>query len=854
MESLILKNLNSEQYEPAKTIDGAVLVTAGAGSGKTRMLTHRIAHMVDEIGISPFKILAIPFTNKAANEMKERLSRMVEKATDHMWICTFHSMCAKILRFSIEKLGYTKSFSIYGDTEKNRVIKRIMEEIKTDITPETFAWHISNAKNNLLSPESYSQFIRDPKKCKIITGVYEKYEEELKKANALDFDDLLMKTYELLKSSKEDLEYYQEKFKYIYVDEFQDTNTAQYELVKLLADKYKNILVVGDEDQCIYSWRGAQVENVLQFTKDFKDCKVFKLEQNYRSTKKIISLANKLIKNNQNRIVKNLWTANDDGSDVELKQTYSDMDEAEFVANKIEELVTGAGAKYSDFAILMRVNSQSRVLEEKLLMYNIPHKIYGGFKFYERKEIKDTTAYLYLVANPNDTEATNRMLAFPKKGIGEVSIAQIHEIANKFNVSQMEVICNARVYGITGSLANKLDAVRDLFDTLNRKKETLSLVDFVTEMIELVGIKQAIGNKTEEDLNKCMNVDDLIKSVTEFAEANEGATIDDFLQSVTLMRDIDSMNEEDDFVSLMTVHSAKGLEFNGVFLVGLNDGLFPLSRAINSADPNELEEERRLMYVAVTRAKKKLFISRSKTKFDYKTKQSSYTAISRFLQEMFDNLKDTKIVNGSIQRSSIYGTDFEEYLNKNKRSESLDEKMSRSANFSHGSSGYSNSYGNQSGYGSKGYGSGSYGSQSGYGSSYGSGYGSSSYGGYGSSGSSSSSGSYGFSSGYNPYGGGYGKSSSGSYNPYGNGYGSGAGSSVSGYSAGSVQNLGSGNQISPKDYNKFKKGTKVKHKNFGEGVVTVGVTDFASAFVTINFSSVGIKTLSLKYAKLEIIE
>lgn len=761
MESLILKNLNSEQYEPAKTIEGAILVTAGAGSGKTRMLTHRVAHMVEERGISPYNILAITFTNKAANEMKERLSRMIDNV-DGMWICTFHSMCARILRYSIEKLGYTKNFSIYGDTEKTRVIKRVMEAEKTDITPETFAWHISNAKNNLLTPERYSQFIRDPKKCQVITNVYSGYEKELKKANALDFDDLLMKTFQLLLSSKEDLEYYQEKFKYIFVDEFQDTNTAQYELVKLLANKYKNICAVGDEDQCIYSWRGAQVENVVQFTKDFAGCKVFKLEQNYRSTKKIVSLANKLIKNNKNRIEKNLWTANEEGSSVELKQTYSDMDEAEFIAEKIEELVRGAGAKYSDFAILMRINSQSRILEEKLLMYNIPYKIYGGFKFFERKEIKDTTAYLYLVANPNDTEATNRMLAFPKKGIGDVSIAQIQEIATKFNVSMMEVICNARVYGISGSLANKLDDIRDLFDELNRKKDHLPLVDFVTEMIELVGIKQAIGNKTEDDLNKCLNVDDLVKSVSEYAEANENATIDSFLQSITLMRDIDSMNDEDNFVSLITVHAAKGLEFNSVFVVGLNDGIFPLSRAINSPDPNELSEERRLMYVAITRAKKKLFLTRSKTKFDFKTRQSGYTAVSRFLGEMFDDLSNTKVVNGSISRSNIYGTGFNDYLDKTRAKERLDEKISRSVNVV-----------NVSGMAKK---------------------------------------------------------------PQ------------------PTSTYESSGQISIHDYGKFKKGTKVNHPSFGEGVVTVGVTDFASAFVTINFASVGVKTLSLKYAKLQIVE
>ncbi len=765
MESEILKNLNAEQRQAAETINGAVLVTAGAGSGKTRMLTHRIAHMVKELEIYPSHILAITFTNKAANEMKERLEKMVD-SLDGMWICTFHAMCSKILRMNISLLGYTSSFSIYGDTEKNRVIKRIIEELKTDINAETFAWHISNAKNNLMKPEDYSKYIHDPKKCQIITKVYSTYETELFKANALDFDDLLVKTYRLLKENPDTLEYYQNKFEYISVDEFQDTNSAQYELVKLLAAKHKNVLAVGDEDQCIYSWRGAQVSNVKQFTKDFEGCKIFKLEQNYRSTKKIIDLANKLIKHNTIRIDKNLWTENADGDEIKLTQNYNDIEEAEQIAERIETLVSGGVAKYSDFAILMRVNSLSRILEEKLLTYNIPYKVYGGFKFFERKEIKDTTAYLYLVANPNDTEATNRMLSFPKKGIGDVSIGQIHALAIQNDVSMMEIIMNAEKYGITGSLQTKLNSVRDLFNDLISQKEVMPIEDFVEYVIKRVGIKEAIGTKTEDDINKCMNIDDLLKSVSEYVAANESATIDDFLQSITLMRDIDSMSEDDNFVSLITVHAAKGLEFNNVFIVGLNDGLFPLSRAINSADINELEEERRLMYVAITRAKQRLFLSRSKVKFSYETKRTEYTMISRFLPELFDDLqKKNNFLNGSAIRSNLDSTGFGEYLNSSKKQASLDEIMSSHINVVNVSKTSSNS----------------------------------------------------------------------SQTP-------------------SSANTNSASRISTNDYSKFKKGTRVKHAHFGEGEVTLGVTDFASAFVTIKFDSVGIKTLSLKYAALEIIE
>ena len=769
MEYTILDNLNDEQKAPAKQVDGAVLVTAGAGSGKTRMLTHRIAYMVKELDINPNNILAITFTNKAANEMKERLEKMIDSLGD-MWVCTFHAMCSKILRYNINLLGYTKSFTIYGDSEQNSVLKKILEkdniksmlttkQLQEEMNTKTLSWHISNAKNNLMTPDVYSRYIRDEKKCKIITSVYQEYENTLFASNALDFDDLLVKTYELLKKFPDTLEYYQNKFKYIHVDEFQDTNTSQYELVKLLSGKYKNVFAVGDEDQCIYSWRGAQVGNVKQFTIDFTGCQVFKLEQNYRSTKKIIEIANKVIKNNTNRIDKNLWTGNEEGSEVELKQTYNDIEEAEQIAEKIEYLVKNQGHRYSDFAILMRVNSLSRILEEKLLTYNIPYKVYGGFKFFERKEIKDTTAYLSLLANPNDREATIRMLGFPKKGIGDVSIEKLAEIADDNNVSMMDVIADTAKYGVSGALANKLQDVKTLFEDLNAQKEQMTLEDFVAYLVEQVKIKEAIGMKTEEDENKCLNVDAFIQSVTEYADANEGATIDDFLQSITLMRDIDSMNEEDDFVSLITVHAAKGLEFNVVFLVGLNDGLFPLSRAINSTNPNDLEEERRLMYVAVTRARKKLYLSRSKVKFNFQTKGVDYTINSRFLEEMFDDLKK-KSRSGELHHSTLESSGFGNTLSASACRESLDQMMSSHINVVN----------------------------------------------------------------------------------------------VAGKSTTTSSVISEVKKVNPADYSKFKKGTRVRHAHFGEGEVTLGVTDFASAFVTIKFDKVGIKTLSLKYANLEIVE
>ena len=754
MESLILSNLNEEQKLPASTINTPILVTAGAGSGKTRMLTHRIAHLVKDLNINPANILAITFTNKAANEMKERLSTMIDHIDD-MWVCTFHAMCSKILRYNISLLGYTSSFSIYGDTEKSRTIKRILENKKTEINAETFAWHISNAKNNLFSPEKYSEFIRDKKKCEIITSVYSEYEQELKKANALDFDDLLVKTYVLLAQNPDTLAFYQNKFRYIHVDEFQDTNTAQYKLIKLIAGDNPNVFAVGDEDQCIYSWRGAEVANVKQYTLDFKGCKIFKLEQNYRSTKKIIALANKLIKNNQSRIEKNLWTSNEEGSDIDLKQTYNDIEEAEFVAEKINSMVE-RGLKFKDFAILMRVNSLSRILEEKLLTYNIPYKIYGGFKFFERKEIKDTVAYLHLLTNPNDTDATIRMLGFPKKGIGDVTIAEIQRLAEENSVSMMDIINNPENFNIPASLTKKLVPIQELFVDLNSKMTEMPLEDFAPYLIEKVKIKEAIGTKTEEDENKCLNIDDFIKSISEFTEANAGAGIDEFLQSITLMRDIDNMDDEENHVTLMTIHSAKGLEFNNVFLIGLNDGLFPLSRAINSADSNELEEERRLMYVAITRARKKLFLTRPRVKFNFESKHIDYTQQSRFLEEMFDDLKNKK-QNSDVHRTTLHDSGFGSTLSKIATRETLSQNMASHINVVN-VSGTSNS-----------------------------------------------------------------------------------------------QTSSNPNKVSPSDYSKFKTGVKVKHPHFGQGIITLGVTDFASAFVTIKFETVGIKTLSLKYANLEII-
>ncbi len=630
LDSKILDNLNEEQRAPASVQTGPVLVTAGAGSGKTRMLTHRIAHLVRDLGVQPSNILAITFTNKAANEMKERLALMIENASE-MWVCTFHAMCARILRREADKIGYTKSFSIYSDTDSEKIIKKIVDEVGTTLGADSIAYHISNAKNHLLLPDSYGEFVTFRSKRNDIVECYKRYEAELKKSNAMDFDDLLNKTYMLFANSPETLAYYQNMFKYIHVDEFQDTNTVQYELVKLLGGENMNVFAVGDEDQCIYSWRGAEVGNILSFSKDFAGTKVFKLEQNYRSTKNILTIANKLIKKNFNRMEKNLWTKQGSGARVEEYTSYNETEEAEYVAETIKSLCAYSGYNYRDFAILMRVNSLSRVVEEKMITYGIPYKVYGGHKFFERKEIKDVTAYLRLLVNPLDNDAVRRVLAFPKKGIGDVSMGNIEMVAEQCRVSMFEVLINDEFD--VGALRKKLAPVAEMYDDFNKKQSELSLYEFTKYVIEKSGIKAALSGESEEDLARRMNIDDFLISVKEFEDANENPTMEDYLSSITLYRDIDSMDDEDNSVSLITVHAAKGLEFKVVFVIGLNEHLFPLSRAINSDDDNELEEERRLMYVAITRAKERLFLTRPRTKFSFESKRSDYTVPSRFLAE-----------------------------------------------------------------------------------------------------------------------------------------------------------------------------------------------------------------------------
>ncbi len=629
MNNLDLQKLNSAQILPVKDTEGAVLVIAGAGSGKTRVLTNRIAYLVNEMGVSPQNILAITFTNKAADEMKARLYTMID-SLEGMWVSTIHSMCVKILRSAITSIGFEKNFSIYSEDDKDRVLKRII--IEKNLEPEKYLKlaknMISTAKNDDLSPKEFKEEYITLSNVGILTEIYARYEEELKNANALDFDDLLIKTLELLSNDDEVLEYYAHKFKYIHIDEFQDTNTVQFKIAKLLASHHRNIFAVGDDDQSIYGWRGAKITNILHFEKHFQGAKVYKLEQNYRSTKSILNAANLIIKNNHHRKSKTLWTDNGDGDKIETYIGYEESEEASYVVTKIKSLING-GKKASDFAILMRVNALSRAFEQELLKYNIPYKVYGGFKFFDRKEIKDLTAYLRIIANPLDNEAILRVINVPRRGIGDKTVEAMREHAIKNNLSVYDALLDLESLPLSASPMARLKGFKDLIYKLILKGTSLTVVELIKEVISETGFLAQFEENTEENIDKRMNVSELVNSAEEFSKLNKGASLLDYLSSITLSSDTDEMNEGN-FVTVATIHAVKGLEFDTVFVVGLEETIFPISRAVGS--PDELEEERRLMYVAITRAEKRLFITRARSRYLYGNR--AITAESRFVKEI----------------------------------------------------------------------------------------------------------------------------------------------------------------------------------------------------------------------------
>ena len=619
-----INSLNEEQLAPLKQIDGAVLVTAGAGSGKTRLLTHRVAYLIEHEGVSPFNILAITFTNKAAGEMKERISNMVVGA-DRVWISTFHSMCAKILRMDIEHLPpFTKDFSIYSESDSDKVIKEVLGErgISDDKIKKELVYHISNWKNNGQSYVDYIKTHESEYDIQKIGSMMLAYNEKLAKNNALDFDDLLVKTVELFTKNPDVLDKYARRFEYILVDEFQDTNLVQYNLVKMLASVHKNVFAVGDEDQCIYSWRGANFQNIFNFKKDFEGAKTFKLERNYRSTNEIISVANNVIKHNSSRLDKNMWTDKNGGEKPTLYNAYDERDEALYVAKTISTLKS-EGYDYNDIAVLMRMNALSRSIEEALLSYNIPHRIFGGFKFYERAEIKNIIAYLRLFVNPKDDISFSRIINFPKRGIGDGTLAKLGEINR--NSSLLENCIGEEIK--SSALYKKFQPFAEAFNRVKFKPQK-PLSAFVEEVLNEFNVRASYNPSLEEEMDKIMNIDQFVASVKEFEALNPDAGLGEYLENITLSSENDEIGQGG-AVTIATVHAVKGLEFKVVFVIGLEEGIFPIKRATSSTD---IEEERRLMYVALTRAEERLYLSHASKRYMYC--ESQYQSPSRFCKEL----------------------------------------------------------------------------------------------------------------------------------------------------------------------------------------------------------------------------
>ena len=810
----LLQELNEEQIKPVLATEGAVLVLAGAGSGKTRVLTTRIAYLMREKGVSPRSILAITFTNKAANEMKERVSLLGD--TEGMWVCTIHSMCVRILRDFAESAGLNKNFSIYSETERNNILKKAYKETldgdeRDDELFKQIRRAISDAKTQGVTPEEYAAANKGDREIKEITRVFSAYEKHLAENNALDFDDLLSRTLRLLRSDKEAREYLGGKFRYIMVDEFQDTNEVQFEIVRLLSLVHGNLFAVGDDDQSIYGWRGARIENILQFEKQFPSAQIFKLQRNYRSTKNILAVANETIKNNGRRKQKTLWTEKEEGEKVKVYEADEESYESMYVARTIRELVR-EGYSYSDFAVLMRVNALTRSFEQEFSADGIPFKVFGGFKFYDRKEIKDMLAYLRLVANPFDNEALIRIINFPRRGIGAKTLEILEDYAQKSGISDYEALLEAYNIDVASGARAKLSEFGAQIKSWILASAELSVLDLVKKIVKDSGLDIAFSGDDDESVNKKANVEEFVNSVADYERLNGNADLSEYLQQVSLVSDTDEMDETN-YVTLATVHAVKGLEFKCVFVVGLEENILPSSRA--ETDEDALEEERRIMYVAVTRAKERLYLTRSKSRFLYGKRES--TVRSRFLKELADVVE----------------------LPKDTRTENLDR------------------YGLKSTYG-------------GYGKSYGGGYGGGSY-------NASFSG-YGNSGGYgNAYGGnnrgvtsGYAAETRDSapvrstYKPV-----SGDGASGGMYAAANKKKVtgggtftygGVGSQQSfgapktpAKDVSAFREGVKVSHPKFGMGTIVKAGGNAGNVILHVAFEGFGIKQLSASLAPLKII-
>ncbi len=652
----LLNGLNPEQQNAVKATDGPLLLMAGAGSGKTRVLTHRIAYLIVEKRVNPYNILAITFTNKAAREMRERIGKMMGGAAEEIWISTFHSMCVRILRRDIDRMGFNRNFTILDTGDQQSVVKGILKDKNLDpkkYDPRAILGAISSAKNELIDPEEYAKTAGGYFE-QTVSDVYTEYQKRLRKNQALDFDDLIMMTIQLFQRVPEVLEYYQRKFQYIHVDEYQDTNRAQYMLVKFLANRFKNLCVVGDSDQSIYRWRGADIANILSFEKDYPAAKVILLEQNYRSTKRILLAANKVIENNVTRKAKNLWTENPEGNKLVYYRADSEQGEAQFVAGKIKELTREGKYTLSDVAILYRTNAQSRVMEEVLLKSNIEYSIVGGTKFYDRKEIKDMLAYLRLISNPDDDISLQRVINVPKRGIGSSSVDKMANFAAMHDISIFQALDSVELLGLSPKITKGAREFRDLIKNYTQMQEFLSVTELVEDILDKSGYREMLkAEKSIEAQSRLENLDELLSVTKNFEEVNEDKSLVAFLTDLALVADIDSLDEDGektDAITLMTLHSAKGLEFPVVFLIGLEEGVFPHSRSL--MEEAEMEEERRLAYVGITRAEQTLFLTNAQMRTLFG--RTSMNPASRFISEIPEDLLEG--VEKEERRSTSFGS------------------------------------------------------------------------------------------------------------------------------------------------------------------------------------------------------
>ena len=631
-----MAGLNDMQEQACEHVDGPLLILAGAGSGKTRVITHRVAYLMEHEGVNPLNILAITFTNKAAREMRERVDLIVGDGADRVWVSTFHSLCVRILRRYADKIGYGKNFDIYDSDDQKSTVKSILKDFQIDpkrYPEKMFMAEISKAKEKYLSPDEFAKKNAADYAGTKAAEVYTEYQSRLKKNNAMDFDDLIMNAVELFKACPDVLEYYQERFRYIMVDEYQDTNHAQYILTSLLADKYKNICVVGDDDQSIYRFRGATIENILSFENRYEDAVVIRLEQNYRSTQNILDAANAVIANNTERKGKNLWTANGSGEKIELSTAADETDEARYIAEQILNSVA-KGRKWSDHAVLYRMNAMSNSIERALVKNAIPYRIIGGHKFYDRAEIKDIHAYLNVINNPSDSVRLRRIINVPKRGIGDSTVAKAGEIAETLGITLYEVLKTADQYEVLKRTSGKLIQFTAMMDRLMSLSETEGLPELYDSIIEETGYVGYLRSNPEKFDDRMQNINELKSNLVRYEEDNEDATLNDYLEEIALLTDIDNYNAGEDAVVLMTLHSAKGLEFPVVFMPGLEEGIFPGIQSMYNE--TEVEEERRLAYVGITRAKEKLYITKAKSRMLYGS--TNYFHQSRFISEIPENL------------------------------------------------------------------------------------------------------------------------------------------------------------------------------------------------------------------------